>query len=248
MIAHPTIVEIYAGEQFDWICLDMEHTSIDMRSFHECVLAAKGTEVDLLVRLPSHEPSLAKRVLDAGVSGIIVPNVTTAEQARQAVAMAKFPPDGNRGVSLARCTGFGRKFKEYVTHHNDNVIVAVMLEHIDALDNLDDIMSVSGIDATFIGPYDLSASVGVPGQLDHPKIVAAQSRIVEACRRHGIPAGYHVVQPDEKLVRQRLEEGFQFIGCSLDTEFIIQGCRKMIPSTEQTISMSMSSTQKRAAR
>ena len=237
MIAHPTVVEIYAGERFDWICLDMEHTSIDMRSFHECVLAAKGTDIDLLVRLPSHESSLAKRVLDTGISGIIVPNVTVAEEARRVVAMAKYPPEGNRGASLARCTDFGRNFKEYVANHNDNVIVAVMLEHIDALDNLDSILSVSGIDATFIGPYDLSTSMGVPGQLEHPKVVAAQSRIVEACRRHGIPAGYHVVQMNAELVQQRLDEGFRFIGCGLDTEFIQQGCRSMIPASGQTLSL-----------
>jgi 2-dehydro-3-deoxyglucarate aldolase len=230
MIAHPSIIEIYAGEHFDWISLDMEHTSIDMRSIHECILATKGTNIDLLVRLPSHEPSIAKRVLDAGVAGVIVPCVNSAEQTRQVVAMTKYPPEGNRGTSLARCTDFGRNFKEYFEHHNDNVIVIIMLEHIDALANLDEILSVPGIDATFIGPYDLSASMGLPGQLDHPDVIAAQQKILNSCRKHEIPAGYHVVSPKADIVQKYVAEGFRFIGCGLDTEFILQGCRNMIPS------------------
>ncbi|MDR1964799.1 MAG: hypothetical protein LBQ50_13585 [Planctomycetaceae bacterium] len=233
MIAHPTIIELYAGEHFDWICLDMEHTSIDLRSMHECILAAKGMEVDVLVRLPSHEPSIAKRVLDAGAAGIIIPCINSAEQARQAVAMTKYPPEGNRGTSLSRNTDFGRNFKDHFENHNEKVIVVIMLEHVEALNHLEEILQVPGIDATFIGPYDLSTSMGLSGQLDHPKVVAAQQRILEACQKYGVPAGYHVVQPNEKLVRQRVEEGFCFIGCGLDTEFIIHGCRKMIPSTNK---------------
>ena len=228
MIAHPTVVEIMAGERFDWIGLDLEHTSIDPRAVHECLLAAKGHDVDMLVRLPSHEPSVAKRALDAGAAGIIVPLVNTAEEAQAVVAMAKFPPVGNRGASLARSTDFGRNFKQSFDTHNDRVIVVVMLEHIAAIDNLDAILSVPGIDATLIGPYDLSASMGLAGQLDHPQVVATQQKIIDACKRHGVPAGYHVVAPDARLVSCRIEEGFRFIGCGLDTEFLITGCRKVL--------------------
>ncbi len=228
MIAHPTSVELMVGEGFDWIGIDMEHTSIDMRAFHECLLATKGTGVDLLARLPSHESSLAKRVLDAGATGIIVPTVNTAEQAKQVVAMAKYPPEGNRGVSLARSTDFGRNFDERFRRNNDEVIVVVMLEHVDALNNLDAILSVPGIDATLIGPYDLSASMGIAGQLAHPDLVAAQRKILDACKKHNVPAGYHVVKPDAELLRQRIDEGYRFLPCGVDTEFIMHGCRLML--------------------
>lgn len=237
MITHPTVVELYASEGFDWVCLDMEHTSTDLRTVHECVLAAKGTNVDMLVRLPSHEPSTAKRALDAGVDGVIVPCVNTAEEAQRVVAMTKYPPEGNRGASLARCTDFGRNFKPHFEAHNDRVLVVIMLEHVEALDHLDEILEVPGIDATFIGPYDLSASMGLPGQLDHPRVAAAQARILAACRRHGIPAGFHVVQPNRMLLQQRLDEGFLFIACGLDTEFILHGCRDMLPEGATTISL-----------
>ena len=235
MIGHPTVVELYSNEGFDWVCLDMEHTSMDLRSMHECTLAAKGTGVDLLVRLPSHEPSPAKRALDAGVAGIIAPNVTTSEQAKQVVAMAKYPPEGNRGASLARCTEFGRNFETYFAKHNDQVIVVVMLEHIDALKNLDEILSVPGIDATLIGPYDLSSSLGLPGQLNHPRVVSAQDEIFAACQRHRVPAGYHVVKPDANLLQRKIDEGFRFLGCSLDTEFILHGVRQMLALQTETI-------------
>lgn len=237
MITHPTVVELYASEGFDWICLDMEHTSTDLRTMHECILAAKGTDVDMLVRLPSHEPSMAKRALDAGIDGIIAPCVNTADAARRIVAMTKFPPLGNRGASLARSTDYGRKFKSHFETHNDRVLVVVMLEHVDALDNLDEILEVPGIDATFIGPYDLSSSMGLPGQLDHPHVAAAQAKILATCRRHGIPAGFHIVQPNRMLLQQRLDEGFLFLGCGLDTEFILQGCRRMLPEDAATISL-----------
>jgi 2-dehydro-3-deoxyglucarate aldolase len=237
MIAHPTMIEIYSGERFDWVSLDMEHTSIDLRSVHECILAAKGTDIDVLVRLPSHEASIAKRVLDAGAAGVIVPCVNSAQQARQVVEMTKYPPEGNRGASLSRSTDFGRNFYEHFEHDNDNVIVVIMLEHVDVLNHLDDILRVPGIDAALIGPYDLSASMGLAGQLTHPKVVAAQHKILESCLKYGIPAGYHVTQPDVEMVRQRVEEGFRFIGCSLDTEFILQGCRQIVPLNSETISL-----------
>ncbi len=228
MIGHPTVVELYAGEGFDWICVDMEHTSTDIRMFHELSLAVKGTGCDILARLHSCDPVQAKLVLDAGADGIIVPSVNTPQEAKQAVAMCKYPPEGIRGSSLARCTDFGRNFKKYFDSHNDNVLIVVMLEHIEAAENVDEILSVPGIDATFIGPYDLSASMGIAGQLDHPDVVKTQKKLFEACRKHKIPAGYHVVPTDNELLKTRIEEGYRFIACGLDTEFIMQGCRSIL--------------------
>jgi len=229
MIGHPTIAELMAGEGFDWICVDMEHTSIDLHTLHEIVLAVKGTNVDLLVRLGSLDAVLAKRVLDSGAQGIIVPNINTAAQAKEAVAMAKFPPAGHRGASLCRATDFGRRFQEYYQAHNDNVIVAVMIEHIDAVNNIEEILSVAGIDATFIGPYDLSASMGMAGQIDNQKVREAQHKILKACQEHNIPAGIHVVPTDPDEIQARQATGFRFIACGLDTNFIMNGCRAMLP-------------------
>lgn len=228
MIGHPAIAEIMAGEGFDWISVDLEHTTTDLRTFYDIVLATKGTGCDVLARLHSCDPVLAKLVLDAGAAGIIVPSVNTPDQAAQAAAMARFPPEGIRGASLCRASDFGRDFADYFTQHNHRVIVVVMLEHADAVCRADEILAVPGIDAALIGPYDLSASMGLAGQLDHPQVVAAQQAILAACARHGVAAGIHVVATDPAAVGQRIEAGFRFIACGLDTNFVMQGCRQML--------------------
>lgn len=228
MIGHPTSAELMAGEGFDWIAVDMEHTSIDVRTFHEIALAMKGTGCDLFARLHGCDPILAKKVLDAGGNGIIVPLVNTREEAEMSVAMAKFPPAGFRGTSFCRASDFGRNFRSYFAGHNENVLVAIMMEHIKAVENADAILSVPGIDVVFIGPYDLSASMNRAGDLTHPEVVAAQRKILEACRRHGVAPGLHVVAVDADDLQKRIDEGYLFLACSLDTEFIKYGCRKML--------------------
>jgi 2-dehydro-3-deoxyglucarate aldolase len=228
MIGHPSVAEILAGEGFDWLGVDMEHTSTTVRMFHELALAVKGTGVDLLVRLPGHDSQMTKLVLDSGADGIIVPSVNTAEQARGAVAMAKFPPEGHRGASLCRATDFGRSFDTYYRQHNNNALVVCMLEHVDAVENIESILATPGIDATFIGPYDLSASMGIPGQTDHPDALKAQQTLLAACKRHGVPAGIHVVPVDGGEVRRRIDEGFRFIACGIDTEFLLFASRQVL--------------------
>jgi 2-dehydro-3-deoxyglucarate aldolase len=228
MIGHPTVVEIMAGVGFDFIGVDMEHTSIDMRQFHELALAAKGTDCDLLVRLPSCDADLAKKALDLGAAGVIVPSVNTPELARDAVAMTKFPPEGVRGASLCRASDFGRRFRTYFDAHNGGVLVVVMLEHVDAVRNADAILTTPGVDAALIGPYDLSTSMGRSGQLDDPDVRRAQGTILDACRRHGVPAGIHVVPPDPDEIQQRQEQGFRFLVCSIDTQLLLAGCQAML--------------------
>jgi 2-dehydro-3-deoxyglucarate aldolase len=220
--------EIMADEGFDFIGVDMEHTSTDVEGFYRLALAAKGTGCDVLARLPACDPVLAKQVLDMGAAGIIVPSVNAPADAARAVAMAKFPPEGIRGASLCRASGFGRRFGEYFAEHNREVIVVVMLEHIEAVRQADAILAVPGIDAALIGPYDLSASMGLAGQLQHPDVLAAQQAILEACRRHRVAPGLHVVPMDPSEVRRRLDQGFRFLPCGVDTDFIRQGCRQML--------------------
>ena len=228
LIGHPAVAEILAGEGFDWIGVDLEHTTTNSETFYEIMLAAKGTGCDFLARLHSCDPVQAKMVLDAGANGIIVPSVNSREEAEQAVAMAKFPPEGVRGSSFCRASDFGRKFQEYFASHNEKVMVVVMLEHTKAVANADEILSVPGIDAAFIGPYDLSASMGKPGQLDNPEVVEAKQKLLAACKRNKVAAGIHVVPVDGKQVEDRVKEGYQFIGCGIDTLFIMHGCRSIL--------------------
>jgi 2-dehydro-3-deoxyglucarate aldolase len=192
------------------------------------VSAVKGSDCDLLARLHSCDPVLAKQVLDAGGQGIIVPAVNTPQQAAQAAAMARFPPAGCRGVSLCRASDFGRDFAGYFARHNDEVMVVVMLEHVEAVGQADAILATPGIDAAFIGPYDLSASMGLAGQLEHPRFQAAQAAILEACARHRVAPGIHVVSADGDEVLRHVQAGFRFIACGSDGLFIMAGCRKVL--------------------
>jgi 2-keto-3-deoxy-L-rhamnonate aldolase RhmA len=163
-----------------------------------------------------------------GAAGIIVPSVNTPEEAAQAVAIAKFPPNGIRGASLCRATGFGKNFAEYYSNHNRDVLVVAMIEHISAVEQVDKILATPGLDAILIGPYDLSASMGIPGQLQHPDVLAAQQVILDACRRHKVAPGIHVAPVDPDDVARRLAQGFLFVPCSIDTLFIREGCRIML--------------------
>jgi len=228
MIPHPNVAEVMAGEDFDWICVDMEHTSQDFQTLENIARAMKGSGKDLLVRLPSCDDVAAKKALDAGADGIIVPCVCTKEEAEKAVAIAKYPPEGMRGASLARCTDFGRNFHGYFKDANKNVLVIIMLEHIKAVENVDEILSVPGIDATFIGPYDLSSSMELAGQLDHPDVLAAQKTLLDACIRHDVAPGFHIVPNDPPQVAERIKMGFRFLALGLDTHFIIDSCRAML--------------------
>ena len=228
MFGHPGIAEVFAGEAIDFVCVDMEHTDTGLVELANIARALKGTGKELFVRLPGCDEVAAKKALDLGASGIIVPSVNNRATAEKAVAIAKFPPEGIRGASLCRATDYGRNFADYFAGHNRKVKVVVMLEHKDAIPEVDAILSVPGITASFIGPYDLSASMGLAGQLEHPEVKAARDLFLQASIRHGVMPGFHIVPDDPTLVTAAIEEGYRFIALSLDQEFLKSGIRRML--------------------
>lgn len=228
MFGHPGIGEAFAGEAIDFICVDMEHTETELHDLANIARSIMGRGKELYVRLPACDEVAAKKALDLGASGLIVPSVNCRETAEKAVQIAHYPPRGRRGASLCRATDYGRNFDAYYSSHNEKVSVVVMLEHVDAVDRVDDILSIPDITATFIGPYDLSASMGLPGQLDHPDVVAAQKVFLDASVRHGVLPGIHVVPDDPFLVTEAINQGYRFIALSLDQEFIKSGVRRML--------------------
>ncbi len=232
MTGNPAVVEIMAGEGFDFLVADMEHTPINAETFYQMALAVKGTGCDLIARLPACDMVVAKQVLDMGAAGIIVPSVNTPAEAAQTVAIAKYPPEGIRGAALCRATGFGKHFAEYYKNHNRNVLVVAMIEHVDAVKHVDEILATPGLDAILVGPYDLSASMGIPGQLQHPDVLAAQEVILAACHRHKVAPGIHVAPVDPDDVSRRLKQGFLFVPCGIDTSFIREGCKTMLKAKQ----------------
>lgn len=219
-VADPSFTEMMARAGFDWLCVDLEHTTIGPDRAGEAIRIATSCGVPVLVRLSHHSESETKKMLDAGAAGIIAPNVRTPEEARAVVAMASYPPRGRRGVGLARAQGFGLAFADYKARVDDTVVVVPQIEHIDAVDHLDDILAVEGVSGFFVGPYDLSGSVGLPGQFDAPEVAAALDRVKDRIRSDGKPAGIHVVDPDPDQLAGAVADGYRFIAYASDMLFM----------------------------
>lgn len=229
----PAIAEILARAGFDWLVVDLEHsiTPIDIAGDMIRIIDLVG--VSPLVRLTSNDPNQIKRVMDAGAHGIVVPMVNDADDARRAVAATRYAPVGTRGVGLARAQGYGANFQPYLDWQTDGPIVIVQIEHIDAVNALADILSVPGVDAFIIGPYDLSASMGHPGQFGRPDFVAAMARIGETARALGKTSGLHVVEPSAEGLRKAHADGHRFLAYSVDIRMLDVAARSGVKLLEE---------------
>jgi len=225
-LSHGAIAEIMAESGFDWLAIDMEHSVIGIQDVEPLVRAIEASGRVPLVRLTSNDPTLVKRVMDAGSYGVIVPMVNTPEEAEKAVRSVKYPPEGDRSVGLYRAQAWGEKFDEYKDTVNKESLVIVQIEHKQAVENIADIIAVPGIDGVMIGPYDISGSLGVTGELDHPLVKQAREKVLAAARAAGKAAGIHVVPPVPSDVKDRAKEGFTFIAYSTDAIMLNARCRE----------------------
>ena len=230
MIGNPNVTEIMAISGVDWICIDFEHTSITLAQAEDMIRATDVHSVPALIRLTSNNEDQIKRVMDIGAYGIIVPMVKNAEDAQSAIKAMRYPPHGHRGVSLHRGTQFGETFASYQEWLEKHSVCVVQIEHIDAIDNLESIFSIDGVDAYFIGPYDLSASMGLTGQLDHPDVVAAIRTVRKIASKHEKPGGLHIVEPNQQKLDEAIQSGFTFLAYSIDTMIIRGAYTNMIAS------------------
>ena len=224
-VAHPAIAEIMSRAGFDWLAVDLEHSVITIREAEELIRIVALSGISPLVRLSANEPVQIKRVMDAGAHGVIVPMVNSASDAEQAVKLVNYPPEGTRGVGLARAQGYGSSFERYREWLNRESVVIVQVEHIESVNNLEAILAVEAIDGFIVGPYDLSGSLGVPGQFDHPSMAKAMDRIKSVGMASGKAVGIHVIEPDIEELRRRVDEGFNFIAYSLDIRMLDRSCR-----------------------
>lgn len=224
-IPHPSIAEIMAKSGFDWLVVDMEHSPIGISEAEEMIRVIHLCGLPALVRVGEINSSLIKRVMDSGASGVIVPMVNTQEQARQAVEAVKYPPAGKRGVGLARAQGYGTSFEEYKQWVEKESTVIVQIEHIEAVENMDAILSVDGIDGFIVGPYDLSGSLGIPGDFEDERMLKALEKVKRVAAKTDILAGYHVVQPQPEQIQEKIKEGYTFIAYSVDFLLLGQNCR-----------------------
>tara|TARA_Y100001934_G_scaffold165281_1_gene196701 strand:+ start:1278 stop:2021 length:744 start_codon:yes stop_codon:yes gene_type:complete len=235
-IGHPAVAEIMAAAGFDWLTVDLEHSAISIERAEEIIRIIELCGVKPFVRLSSHNPEQIKRVMDSGAHGIIVPMVKTAEEVTRAVAAVHYPPLGNRSVGLARAQKYGNDFEAYYDWQKSNVMVIVQIEHIDAVDNIEEIFSIQGISGYIVGPYDLSASMGIPGDFSNEKMSVALERIKIAAKDYQVPSGIHIVEPDLGELKQRISEGYRFIAYGVDMRMLDITCRLATDQMEDQLS------------
>ena len=217
---NPSIAEIMADASFDWLCIDLEHSITDYTEAQMLILTIQSKGLKAFVRVGENSARIINRVLDAGADGIIVPSVNSAAEAKKAVDALKYPPNGKRGVGLARAQSYGFGFDEYRDKTAADIKLIVQIEHIDAINELDAILQTEGVDGSFIGPYDLSGSLGKPGRWDDTEVKEALVKYEETVRKYDKWVGFHVIQPDFELVNEKISKGYNFIAFSLDVLFL----------------------------
>lgn len=216
--------EILADAGFDWLFLDAEHGALAVADILG-ILQAVERDLPCVVRIERADEVAIKRVLDIGAAGIVVPQVNTAETAAAVVRYARYAPDGARGVGLARAHRYGFAFEPYLARANADVAVIVQAEHAEAVENIESIVEVPGVDAVLLGPYDLSASLGRMGELDHPDVRRAVDRVTTVCLDAGMPLGYFGVSAE--AVQPMMDRGYSLIVAGVDTLMLGAGARRI---------------------
>jgi 2-keto-3-deoxy-L-rhamnonate aldolase RhmA len=221
----PEMAEILAAAGFDWLFIDMEHGLLDFEAVQQLVQAVAGA-CPCIVRVPNNEPILIAKALDTGAGGVIVPHVNSAAEARAAVQAARYPPTGARSIGAARAQGYGARLADAIAHDNEQMLVVAQVEHIDAVRAIDEIVRVPGVDAIFVGPFDLSASMGKPGEIAAPDVQQAIGLVVAACAARSLPCGVFAV--DGAAVRLAAEGGHSLVCAGTDTLLIASAAKQLL--------------------
>ena len=223
----PVSAELCAAAGYDWLIVDLEHGGGTEADLLALLLAVQAGGSVPLVRPQSGERIRIGRALDIGARGIMVPRLDSAEQAREAVSFLRYPPAGIRGVATrVRGAGLGVVPHADVHRLNQRVVGIIQIESVGGLRDADAIAAIDGVDVLFVGPADLSHSLGIPGQFQHPDYVAALDRVVAACRAHGKAPGILVYDP--AVARRHLELGFTFVGIGSDGAYVAEGAARSL--------------------
>ncbi|HXW67597.1 MAG TPA: aldolase/citrate lyase family protein [Thermoplasmata archaeon] len=220
------VVDALRGLGFDWFVIDTEHAQLNPETLAAMVALLREPGPSPLVRVGNLDPYWIKQALDAGARGILVPLVGTVEQARRAVEYAKYPPDGSRGAAAAAASRYGQELGAYLRRANAETLVGVQIETREGLENVEEIARVPGLDLLFVGPQDLTLSLGLLDERTHPRVREAMARVVAACRSAGKVPGTLVVSSEER--RAAIELGFRFISLAADLRFLLQGASEFL--------------------
>jgi 4-hydroxy-2-oxoheptanedioate aldolase len=225
-LADPLAAEMMASAGFDWLLVDTEHGPIDLATLATMFATITRYPVAPLVRVHALAEENVKRVLDAGAWGVLAPNVRTPGEAERFVAACKYPPAGGRSLGAGRfALSFRTDPATYFARANDEILVIVQIEHVDAVKNIDAILAVPGVDACYVGPNDWCASAGLAPSLEppHPEFEEAMQAVLAAARRHGVAAGIHC--QSAATVNRRIAEGWTLVGMVNDHRFLMAGAK-----------------------
>lgn len=213
----PEVAEILLETGFDWIFIDAEHAPYSLQDVQRILQTTEG-RCPCVVRVPLKDEIWIKRVLDTGPAGILVPHVNSVEDAQEIIQMCMYPPEGRRSCAISRAQIYGMKLQEYVKNANQEMVVVLQIEHIDGVRNIESIVEVPGIAAVFVGPYDLSGSIGKLGDVTDPEVKESIKKVKTACERAGLAAGIFGV--DAEAVKPYIEMGYTLIAVGADTLFL----------------------------
>jgi len=208
------VIELLSNCGFDWLWIDAEHGTYSTSDL-QSMLQATNANVSCLIRVANSNIVEIKKALDLGPAGIIVPMVNDKEQAEMVVQFAKYPTIGSRGVGLARAHGYGLKFDEYMKNANTTTAIVIQIEHIEAVENIESIMQVDDIDAIMLGPYDLSASMGLMGEVDHPEVVKAIDHVIDIAKEADKAIGIFCGSND--AAKKYINKGCSLVAISTDS-------------------------------
>lgn len=215
-IPNSSIAEIMGQSGYDWVAVDMEHGAVCNSILPDLFRALELGNTLPLVRVVQGSEKECKQALDSGAGGLIIPMIESADQLKNVISFSSWPPNGTRGVGFSRANLFGKNFDRYVEEAQQPFIVA-MIENINALEQLDNILRVKGLDAILIGPYDLSASMNLTAEFEEPKFLDAVLTIKDKADKANIPCGVHIVEPNKLELEKKIEEGYKFIPFSIDS-------------------------------
>ena len=188
----------------------MEHSTINLSEAQRIIAACQSEEVPCLPRPVSHSDDYIKPLLESGADGILIQMVNTSKDVQNLINNLKFPPIGKRSYGVNRAQGYGFDFNEYITSWNNDSSFIIQVESIEAVENIESLLEFSEVDAVMIGPYDISGSLGVPGELNHKKVISASKKVIDACSKYGKSCGTQLNDPNPKNINNLFEMGYTF--------------------------------------
>jgi 2-keto-3-deoxy-L-rhamnonate aldolase RhmA len=223
----PEIAELLSQAGFDWLFVDMEHTSLGVNDVQR-ILQAVGREFPCLVRIPVMDEAWIKKILESGPAGIIVPHVNTPEEMEKILRWSQYPPEGTRSVGISRAQGYGLNLQDYMIKANREVVVVPQVEHIDAVKNLEAFVKIPGLSAIFVGPYDLSGSIGKLGNVTDPEVQQLIRKVQTVCSDAGLVTGIFGV--DAESVKPYIDLGYSLVAIGTDTSYLSKSVQDAIRS------------------